>query len=253
MTTILTDRRTPQPDAPDAGHPGNPVPPEPEQPPKRSRRGVAVAGAFALMMAAFAAHLAVYGAWIVDDAGIPMAYAVNLAHGHGLVAQSGAAAVEGFSNPLWVAVFAALTKVGLFGKAEIFGLPNYVVVTKGLALVLQAVVLGSLAVVIRRVLVVVRGDRPTFGLFLASWTGAGLLLAANPSDWLVWSGLGGNPKLQADYVEVFVDDQGAQESVRRDTLARSENPTAVLETLSANAQALVSRRGASTCSNAHFN
>jgi len=42
------------------------------------------------------------GDWLIDDAGISLAYARNLAQGHGLVAQPGQAPVEGFSNFLWV-------------------------------------------------------------------------------------------------------------------------------------------------------
>lgn len=40
--------------------------------------------------------------WIIDDAGISMAYGRNLLHGHGLVAQPGLPPTEGYSNPLWV-------------------------------------------------------------------------------------------------------------------------------------------------------
>ena len=72
-------------------------------------------------------------------------------------------------------------------------------------------------------------------------------------DWLVWSGLDGNPRLPADYVEVYVDDYGAQEWVRRDTLARSENPAAALTALSASAQGLASRGNSGTCAGALFN
>ncbi|MGE5233885.1 MAG: hypothetical protein ACM3OB_07225 [Acidobacteriota bacterium] len=46
-------------------------------------------------------HATLFGAWIVDDAGISFAYARNLAHGYGLVSQPGQPPVEGFSNPLW--------------------------------------------------------------------------------------------------------------------------------------------------------
>jgi len=72
---------------------------------------------------------------MVDDAGISMAYAVNLAHGYGLVSQAGRTPVEGFSNPAWVVLLAVLTKLGLFGRPSLAGLPQYVIVTKGLAIV----------------------------------------------------------------------------------------------------------------------
>lgn len=54
------------------------------------------------------------GDWLVDDAGISFAYARNLAHGHGLVAQPGVAPVEGFSNFLWVVALAPTFALRLF-------------------------------------------------------------------------------------------------------------------------------------------
>jgi len=176
--------------------------PEPsELEPTRVRhdpKSAALFGAvFVLLFAAFAYHLSRFGSWLVDDAGISMAYAVNLAHGHGLVAEAGRAPVEGFSNPSWVALLAVLTKIGLFGRVSLLGLPDYVVVVKGLALALHSVVLVALAVVIRRVLTVVRGTAPPFGLFLGCWAATGLLLAANPS-YVIWMGSGlENPLLAA--------------------------------------------------------
>jgi hypothetical protein len=50
----------------------------------------------------FIAHSLVFKEWIIDDAGISMAYARNLATGHGLVSQPGNPPVEGFSDFLWV-------------------------------------------------------------------------------------------------------------------------------------------------------
>lgn len=77
-------------------------------------------------------------------------------------------------------------------------MPEYVVVTKGLAIVLQAVVLGCMALVIRRVLAVVRRGQPNFAIFIACWAGAGLLLAANPS-YVIWMSSGlENPLLAAE-------------------------------------------------------
>jgi hypothetical protein len=61
-----------------------------------------------------AAGAAALGAWQVDDAGITFAYARNLASGHGLVSQPGLAPVEGFSNPLWTLLVAAMWKAGVF-------------------------------------------------------------------------------------------------------------------------------------------
>ncbi len=57
-------------------------------------------------------HAALFGAWMVDDAGISLAYARNLANGHGLVSQPGVPAVEGYSDPLWVAIEAVLIAIG---------------------------------------------------------------------------------------------------------------------------------------------
>ena len=59
--------------------------------------------------AIYIAAASLLGDWVVDDAGISLAYARNLAHGHGFVAQPGVPPVEGFSNLLWVL---ALTPLG---------------------------------------------------------------------------------------------------------------------------------------------
>src|SRR3990170_4955426 len=59
-------------------------------------------------------HAAMFGAWIVDDAGISFAYASNLANGYGLVAQPGLVPVEGYSNPLWVLVLVPLIALRVF-------------------------------------------------------------------------------------------------------------------------------------------
>jgi hypothetical protein len=95
----------------------------------------AVVGATVL----FAIHGSLFRHWIVDDAGISFAYAYNLIHGHGLVAQAGAARVEGFSNPLWVLLVAPV--LALAPAKAILGV-------KALSLVL---VLGTFALVARAV------------------------------------------------------------------------------------------------------
>lgn len=51
--------------------------------------------------------------WWIEDAAISFAFARNLAEGHGLVAFPGTERVEGYSNPLWVAVLALCHGVGL--------------------------------------------------------------------------------------------------------------------------------------------
>lgn len=79
------------------------------------RPGSAVLGSTALgAVALMALHAWWFGEWMIDDAGITFAYARNLAAGHGLVAQAGAAPVEGFSNPLWTLLLAGLYAVGVF-------------------------------------------------------------------------------------------------------------------------------------------
>lgn len=81
-------------------------------------------------------HAWLYHGWIVDDAGISLAYARNLAAGHGLVAQVGAAPVEGYSNPAWVLLLAALELCGVGsgpGVLEALGL-SLTVLSLGLLL-----------------------------------------------------------------------------------------------------------------------
>ena len=48
------------------------------------------------------------GNWYIDDAGISLAYARNLARDGVLTAQIGDSPVEGYSNPLWVAIHAII-------------------------------------------------------------------------------------------------------------------------------------------------
>lgn len=79
--------------------------------------GVAVAAGVLLPVALVVGHAALFADWLIDDAGISFAYARNLALGHGLVSQPGAPPVEGFSNPLWTLLVAALQAGGLFDVA----------------------------------------------------------------------------------------------------------------------------------------
>ncbi|MEQ1566771.1 MAG: hypothetical protein ABMA64_14105 [Myxococcota bacterium] len=58
-------------------------------------------------------HQVVLWQWYVEDTAISFAYARNLIDGEGLVAYPGGERVEGYSNPTWVAVLAALQLVGL--------------------------------------------------------------------------------------------------------------------------------------------
>src|SRR5690606_139734 len=50
----------------------------------------------------FAVHAALFGTWVVDDAGITFAYARNFAQGYGLVSQPGMPPLEGYSNFTWL-------------------------------------------------------------------------------------------------------------------------------------------------------
>ncbi len=81
-------------------------------------------------------HSARYGQWLVDDALITVAYVRTLTEGGGYAQQSGAAPVEGISNPLWAVVLAALRLVGLFDRGRVWwGMDDVVVVFRVLALI----------------------------------------------------------------------------------------------------------------------
>jgi hypothetical protein len=67
-----------------------------------------------IALAVYAVHSLTLGTWIIDDAGISYAYARNLVSGAGLVAQAQVAAVEGFTNLLWVVILAIPLALGLF-------------------------------------------------------------------------------------------------------------------------------------------
>ena len=69
---------------------------------------------FATAALVFTLHALLFGTWLIDDAGISLAYARNLAHGYGLTAQPGVPPVEGFSNPLWTLLLAACAATGVF-------------------------------------------------------------------------------------------------------------------------------------------
>lgn len=84
------------------------------------------------------------GKWIVDDAGISFAYARSFATGHGPVVQPGAAPVEGYSNPTWVALLAMGRLLGLFDRGTWFGVPDYIMFPKALALVFVAGIMVAL-------------------------------------------------------------------------------------------------------------
>lgn len=81
-----------------------------------------------------AAHASFYGYWVADDAGITFAYARSIAGGLGPVLQPGAPPVEGFSNPLWLAVLTVARWLGVFDHGAWFGVPDLVAFPKLIAL-----------------------------------------------------------------------------------------------------------------------
>jgi hypothetical protein len=130
-----------------------------------------VAGGTALI----AAHGALYGNWLVDDAAITFAYARNIADGAGSVLQPGLGPTEGYSNPAWLAVLALGKLVGLFDRGVLFGVPDYVLFPKAVAVLCCAGVLLACHTAARRVF-----RRP--GLVTVAF---GAVLAAIPS-FVVW-------------------------------------------------------------------
>ncbi len=153
-------------------------------------RAIAVAVGVAVLLCW--AHQAVLWGWVVDDAAISFAYARNLAAGDGLVAMPGGERVEGYSNPLWVAILAL---------AELIGLSAWTTGKVGAAL------LSGVSVVLAwRVCRALGGLAVTASYFLAAsavvaiWTASGLenalftvlvlagLLAVR-SECLGWAGL----------------------------------------------------------------
>ncbi|MEZ4323298.1 MAG: hypothetical protein R3F61_37890 [Myxococcota bacterium] len=75
--------------------------------------------ALALAVAFAWAHSWFLVDWVVDDAAISMAYARNLVAGDGLVAMPGGERIEGYSNPLWVAILAVFELVGIGGMTAV--------------------------------------------------------------------------------------------------------------------------------------
>lgn len=138
--------------------------PRPSMVPSTARRSSPLPLVAAL--AILAAHAALFGGWIVDDAGITFAYARNLALGHGAVSQPGVPPVEGYSNPSWMLVAA------FFYLLRLFVLPWTPKILAGVALVATFVVVWrDLAR---------RGAGP--------WTiGVALGLLAGASSFVIWS------------------------------------------------------------------
>ncbi len=121
-------------------------------------------------------HAWQYGSWLIDDAAITFAYARSFAEGLGSVVQPGAEPVEGFSNPTWLLLLVLGRVVGLFDHGTLFGVPDYVLYPKLLALLCCAGILTACHRAARRVL-----SRPWLVPLVV-----GALLAAIPS-FVIWS------------------------------------------------------------------
>lgn len=123
-------------------------------------------------------HMARYGRWLIDDAGITFAYARSIVAGAGPVLQPGAAPVEGWSNPAWLAILVLAGGLGLFDHGSWFGVPDLVAFPKLLALACGAGVATAFALVTREIVP---------GRWRAACVAAagGVLLAAIPS-YAVW-------------------------------------------------------------------
>lgn len=116
-----------------------------------------------------------YGNWLVDDAAITFAYARNVAEGAGPVLQPGAEPVEGFSNPTWLLVLVVGKWLGLFDRGALFGIPDYVLYPKAIALLCCAGILIACYLAARRVT-----RRPAAVTFATA-----VVLAAIPS-FVIW-------------------------------------------------------------------
>lgn len=121
-------------------------PDDDEQPPAASpvHTRIAPAVAIGVPTLVLAVHASFYGPWIEDDAGITFAYARSLATGAGPVLQPGADAVEGFSNPTWLAILVLGRWLGLFDHGAWFDIPDLVLFPKLVALACAATMFGVL-------------------------------------------------------------------------------------------------------------
>ncbi|MEU6390761.1 hypothetical protein [Streptomyces sp. NPDC046939] len=161
----------PRPAVPGARRPAAP-------PGTRSRTWAAWAVPLAVLggTALVAVRAAALGQWIVDDAAVTFAYARSVGEGLGPVQQAGAAPVEGYSDPAWLALLLFGRALGLFDHGAWFGVSDLALFPKGLALLCVA---GTLACV---------GGAARVALPARAWLvvlGTGGLLAANES-YVVW-------------------------------------------------------------------
>lgn len=146
----------------------------------RGRRLAAWVVAVGVPTAVLAAHSALYGRWIVDDAAITFAYARSVATGAGPVLQPGADPVEGFSNPAWLAILVVGRWLGLFDHGAWFGVPDLVAFPKAVALLCCAGMFAAFhgvarSVTARPVAVTVAAGSVTAAVpSFAIWTTSGL-------------------------------------------------------------------------------
>jgi len=110
----------------------------------RSRRWPAILLAAGLPFLLFAGHAALFGGWVIDDAGISFAYARSLAGGDGLVAQPGTERVEGFTNLAWALLLALSMAAGLFDPVVTPKALSALLVLLTFLILARAVVSGSL-------------------------------------------------------------------------------------------------------------
>ncbi|WP_043536621.1 hypothetical protein [Saccharomonospora cyanea] len=122
-------------------------------------------------------HASLYGNWLIDDAAITFAYARSFAEGLGPVVQPGAPPVEGYSNPTWLLLLVLGRFTGLFDNGTLFGVPDYVLFPKALALLCCAGILTLSYVAARKVF-------STLAWVVPLATGA--VLAAIPS-FVIWA------------------------------------------------------------------
>jgi len=67
--------------------------------------------ALLLISVGFICHYVAFSAFFIEDAAITFAYARNVVEGQGFATFPGGERVEGFSNPLWTFILAALYAV----------------------------------------------------------------------------------------------------------------------------------------------
>lgn len=172
-------------DPPDVEAPGEVADGGPTSVPRTRWGGAVAVGVPSIVLGL---HSASYGQWIVDDAGITFAYARSLATGAGPVLQPGAPAVEGYSDPAWLALLVAAHRLGLFDHGAWFGVPDLVALPKVLGWlcgvgVFLCFLAAARAVSDRPVLVatvagVVTAGIPSFAIWTTSGLENGLLALA---------------------------------------------------------------------------